>query len=224
MSSSTTPEADTQPATDRPHQAHDAKQGNDGPRWTEIVQAAAAVAGVVGLIWGLAVGIQTLNASIEDTRLDQRAWIGTTEYSVQIEVGKPLVAVVTLKNFGRTPAINLSGKAVFEPTSKGRTPSFNYAHDPTIQVPVMLPNADHMASHVVTRSIQDPQVIRPLNQPLFDQLMRGDIKLIAHGRIDYEDIFGGKHWTEWAAVFNTDNHTWSSLPVHNSIDTKAQPR
>ncbi len=72
-------------------------------------------------IWQTFNSTQALHDAENSTQLDERAWISVTEPPrLGVKVGTPIVAVLTLKNTGKTPALNMETQ-VFMTTLSGNT-------------------------------------------------------------------------------------------------------
>jgi hypothetical protein len=153
-------------------------------------------------------------------RLDQRAWLGVDyirPVPLRPEVGKPFQVIVRLKNTGKTPARNIIGTALAEPTANER-PSYDYAGRKQFRRGVIASNAGGDIPINLSRSPNTGEVV-PLTQETFDGLSRGDIKIFAHGKVDYEDIFGIPHWFTFCGKLNVpfDGH-FGACADHNDID------
>jgi hypothetical protein len=140
---------------------------------------------------------KALNASIEASRLDQRAWVGVMAISLSaFEAGKPLAHSVRISNSGKTFAKEMSAvifsMVVNQPPAtadhiqaeadklKLRPPS------DTLPVSVLPPGGE------VTFTQSSPDIV---TKEIFDRIHSGESKLYLMGEIFYEDVFGEKHFT-----------------------------
>jgi hypothetical protein len=65
-----------------------------------------------------------------------------------------------------------------------------------------------------------------LSQPIADKIFKGELAAVTYGRIDYEDVFGVKHWTTFFFFLRVFKATanmpeirgWGCAPVGNDMD------
>jgi hypothetical protein len=79
---------------------------------------------------------RSLDAAINQNRLDQRAWVGPIEMGINdppVHVGSKLVATVVLTNNGKTPALDVATLASIEFVDKGTVLNPHYKIDKTDQ-------------------------------------------------------------------------------------------
>jgi len=169
---------------------------------------------------------QSLDAAIEQNRLDQRAWIGIEDVKAPdaISAGPPIVFAVNIKNSGKTPALNLKmftiiGRAYppdelndldFQAADTGS----NYAHAPGTMMPGTF-------AHVLV------QTEHPMTETRVADIRSGKEVIYIWGTIRYEDIFQHQHATKFCVVgserlINTEKGTFtldfSECTRHNDAD------
>lgn len=145
--------------------------------------------------------------SVETTksimRIDQRAWIGL-DYIDAVpnnpEVGKTFGAKGAIKNTGKTPARNLVIYSIIEPVDAGKRPNFSYEGIPKIIGGFLPPNGRAFLPVNVLVDLTLPE--RPpaiFTQKQMDLFQGEKFGIYAHGRIEYEDIFGNPHWITYCS-------------------------
>jgi hypothetical protein len=156
-------------------------------------------------------GRDALNASIEASRLDQRAWVGVGEMRVvnNMVSGEQLHITVTMKNTGKTPALNLrvSGRLKFR--SRLSLPS-----DAAIsgeQETTLAPGVGDWVWNLRWSKLLTEGDIASLNS--------GRFELTVYGAVTYRDIFPGTPGREtgFCGVYSAENRpALSSCPIEAS--------
>jgi len=147
---------------------------------------------------------KALNASIEASRTDQRAWISVKEITVSksLIVGSPVQVSVTAINTGKTPALNMVvsdfGMGPIE-TDRRRDLIIHYsAHE------VIAPNNTNT---VLATATYDDESIRGI--------LAGAIRIYVRGRLVYKDVFGLTHQTKFCAYYPNNGSPTSSTYFFN---------
>jgi hypothetical protein len=146
-----------------------------------------------------------LQATIDNFRQDQRAWVAPLVPISKVENGKAFFNV-PFKNTGRTPAVE---------TQAGLKVTNNLNRIPTTD-----PEPDKGSG----KGLIPPDGVENTSN-INDPLDEAHTKLVIHGThvyvfgtIRYKDIFGQKHWTQFCY------ETWGTMlaaipcPVHNTTD------
>lgn len=167
-----------------------------------------------------------LDASIDASRTDQRAWLGVASpiLPTEPEAGKPFRLTVTIKNVGRTPALDISFKSCagfFFPLQTGiNPPACKWREIPTRKVPTTteFPGMSHEDLEVATPevSIAEAAAYRAHQSRVF-----------ARCRFDYKDVFRRPHFTEicYYHQFGTDPAKyWSSCNAEVEYDQNYEAR
>jgi hypothetical protein len=146
-------------------------------------------------------------------RREQRAWIKIDNPSVNMRLGDPVEETLVVTNIGKTAAVAVTGNFAFEYLQKGELPTFDYRRRgrtygematgflfPNVPAPSEIayygPHAPGEGASVVRVS---PGMIATVNT--------GEMYLVIHGKIKYDDIFGVHHWITFCAP------TTSKIPV-----------
>jgi len=165
--------------------------------WTVVVGAftvilAFATVGSDYVLW------KTDHTLKEVMQIDQRAWIGI-ESIMPIplipEKGKTFAASVKMRNTGKTPARNIRQIGSLDPI-KG-DPVATYNGTPKL-AGNLSPNAEGAIPFTPLKDGTGQPLL--LNEDVMKRLQNGDFKIVVHGRIDYEDVFGDPHWTTYCAT------------------------
>ena len=75
------------------------------------------------------------------------------------------------------------------------------------------------------RAILNPMINKstgatgPMTQEVLKQLTNSTIRLVTHGRVDYEDVFGDQHWFTFCMNLGfPQNPNFGIWPEHNDSD------
>ncbi len=144
---------------------------------------------------------KAVDATVEQSRLDQRAWVGPKfTASIRIVAGEVGVSEVIITNTGRTPALNVWVKATNTVQGIDETPTFNYPERPTAR-PKFGAISPGDGQKIVVQSVG------PVSADLVDQLRNKQRIFRYYGLIHYEDIFGGTHETKFCYSLREDMST-----------------
>jgi hypothetical protein len=195
-------------------------------KWFEIgsivINFTLAVIGAIALCiyhGQLSVMQGTLTEMRDDSRLDQRAWVGVSGLQAipdTIQNGKPLMFVLKLTNTGKTPARNLVGSVVVDPAKREGKPSFKYT-DTVERRGLLMPNGNSFTTAIVeprgTHAIDMP----PMSAVIVDAVTNGNLILYIHGRSFYSDIFDQHHWITYcyAVMKGKGPIQFEACPNHN---------
>lgn len=134
-----------------------------------------------------------LDASIEASRNDQRAWFGIKEITLAnpLAPGKPVQISIMGLNTGRTPALDLYATEVrVGPSETDRSRDF-VIHMPDREV--VAPNNTDVFYATVTYSDDSIRAI-----------MAETIRIYVRGELKYRDVFGRSHTTMFCAYYPTN--------------------
>lgn len=159
-----------------------------------------------------------LKTTIENARLDQRAWVTVesivTHPSVP-QVGETYRISVNFRNSGKTPAKDVFANTVVDPVTMPGDPNFSYQGDPTARVGIIAPNGANFATLYPVRS-RSTGVERPLIIELLALLQKEEQRLYVHGRVAYADIFRECHWMTFCFyLLAPDLSSFAVCPDHN---------
>ncbi|NIM67826.1 MAG: hypothetical protein GTO55_06745 [Armatimonadetes bacterium] len=152
---------------------------------------------------------RTLCQTIRMSRTDQRAWVGQTDPDGKIDPRAPLNCTITIKNFGRTPALNVKQEVHlrFQPANNPFVPDAPEAKQPGSNC-VLQPDQE-VKAYVTYRKPTEEEV---------DNIKSGKITVYFFGEIAYEDIFEKQHLTTFAYYANPSMKGWSALHTYNYAD------
>lgn len=111
-------------------------------------------------------------------------WIETSEMK-DVGANKTPYAHIGIKNYGQTPAQILGHKSWL-----------GLYHYPNIGE-IQYPDAGTVNPHPLGPSRENaifPKMARALTQQEYDALKEGRAVFLIYGRVEYEDIFGDRHW------------------------------
>ena len=152
---------------------------------------------------------ESLDATIEQNRLDQRAWLGVEAIDGVPQVSHPFNITIYFKNTGKTPAVDSSFLVQQEPVKKGQLPTFVYRKQ-AVSSGITEPQATYHS--VLTASPSD------LTQTDVDALKSGSITIYVFGKITYNDVFGRGHRLTFCSYLRTDLTSYDLCHEYNDID------
>jgi hypothetical protein len=200
------PTARSQLTQRQPQQPTPAEKETNGQReyrseidwWARIsnvlIAAGTLILAVIGIcgVWSALETLRAIRRQAETMdrtlRLDQRAWMGV----VGIQITSPLspdsdfVVEVKTKNTGKTPALKVESFNRIQALapSDGVNRDFGRCDGNG----TVMPDSENVVSIGNGRPVP--------SQIFFD--VKDEARIIyLHGRIQYEDIFGDSHWTDW---------------------------
>lgn len=157
---------------------------------------AGAMEGVLGQ------SADSFNATVAQFRLEQRAWIGITDFHVvgNIEAGKPIKALAVLVNSGHTVARDVKVNIIVH-TNVGPLDISAYAKNP---------DEKPAAPFGLNRGIFNLFPNQPMNLPgetgspnaeAVNAIRVGIRMLYAFGEVTYTDVFDVPHVTKFCGVY-----------------------
>jgi hypothetical protein len=156
---------------------------------------------------------KSLEATIEMSRNDQRAWVGITSISgpKAIKEESPFNINAIWGNFGKSPAFKVTCATGLRVQARRDTIEPVYEKDTNA-----LPSSAILWPSLTMSAAPD----RPL---YFDKQRTDDIRsgrqiIRAYGYATYEDAFGRHHRTEFACSYTPDDGGWRVLDTHNTAD------
>ena len=187
---------------------------NQITRWTTGFAGLAAFAGFASIFilwWTL---VETMN----NGRLDQRAWVGPSKFHVPKMVPDTDISFcVEITNSGKTPATRFKGVITGKLQSRGPVLTPDYAWD-AITTPIDATSTLYPGVPLCLKT--HPM---KLSQSVVEFLQRGDGAYYVYGMVDYDDVFGASHCTMFCAVLKSDLIGFDACPTYNDItDTKCE--
>jgi hypothetical protein len=154
-----------------------------------------------------------LDASINASRTDQRAWVGPIRFVLQdMQAPNPIKATATIVNSGKTPALHVKVRYIIH-ASDGEIDIADYAKHPTETLVSgtpfsMFPNTP-IELNADTGST-DELGIRSVNN--------GRKFLYMFGEIEYGDIFGREHQTRFCARYYWTTKQFAACGSYDHAD------
>ncbi len=158
---------------------------------------------------------KALNATIEESRLDQRAWVVATDMTpANIAANRNPRFVIGVRNTGKTPALRVTRRIAAHIYRKGEpfVPLYHDEPPPAVEPMIMLPPG---GQHFELRTGDLP----PLTQGTIDALQKGEYVLKVYGWVRYEDVFKRRHLTTFCVALVPVNLTLGeSCESYNQAD------
>lgn len=166
-----------------------------------------------------------LDATIGNSRREQRAWINITFGEVTWNEGDPIYVPITTTNVGKTPAKNYFLHAVVRLVPNNLEAeevlsSFPYQGIPHFQsfVGMMPPGGTHTGT---ATSYDQNSNARILSKEELSEMDTGRAFIVVYAEVRYTDIFGVDHWTR-SCVYTKDPSVHavyaSKCPLYDDID------
>lgn len=176
--------------------------------------------GVAGAVTQLKAAADNAKASIEATkeamRLDQRAWLGASDYTYSIAESGPIDSSASVTNTGKTPALNILCKTSGTTKVKGyvlRDSDIVYPSEmPIVKEGTLFPNQHFPLKANATAMNSEKQKI------WFDNVQSGDWIQYFFGEVRYKDAFGRDHWTHFCTQFVPGTKSGTPCPIYNETD------
>jgi hypothetical protein len=147
----------------------------------------------------------SLDASIEASRLDQRAWVGPkmvvsglkpfdSNPVPNLVIGQKILLGVILINSGKTPALHFTGWTDIGilPTTANFSPKYRPEREAWKRqrgVVAMMPGG--------TLAMMAPESDEIVSQAMIDNLKAERMTLYLFGSYTYSDVFGKEHFTKF---------------------------
>lgn len=149
---------------------------------------------------------KALNATIQQFRLEQRAWIVVKGIFGQPKLGQPWNIQVWFTNVGKTPAPTYRLFCMTKP-----------AKDESALVFTKLPlgTANLMSPEELWGCTLHPLSTPKVTQEALDELTSKRETLFVYGSVVYTDIFGGSHWLKFCRSMSPDGSEWSPCKTNN---------
>lgn len=154
--------------------------------------------------------VRTLDATIRQFQLDQRAWLGVSEVNGEAIVGQPANFRATIKNSGKTPALHVFVTSILQWVPKGKNPDFSRGGTPSPKV-IIQPNGIMYNDKTATQGM-------PLRQEFYSALEAGEGRIYIFGVIHYDDIWGYKHWTKYCVSLDFPTKSFPACDSFNDVD------
>jgi hypothetical protein len=154
-------------------------------------------------------------------RIEQRAWIKIEHVATHFEENRPLIADLTIKNIGKTPAKRVDANFVIKIVKRDDAPDLKLVGSIFVAFSGLL-NPDGVIPVPVTRldkeNLLDPLV---LTKDEFVKFKSREAYIVVFGRLTYFDVYGTSHWIDFCAwPHNNRPGTYSSKECmdYNNVD------
>jgi hypothetical protein len=155
---------------------------------------------------------QAFHASVDQTHLDERAWVGVTLAGIvpssKINAGDEFIVQIVVKNTGKTPSVETRP----------------YIHWNILgpNDPLVAPGPKPTQSSINTFFPNSPFALNTAKMRFGDaqipKLVAGTDVFRVWGEVEYEDIFQGKHWTHFCFYLATDLTNLIACHMYNETD------
>ncbi|HKV92989.1 MAG TPA: hypothetical protein VJW20_10610 [Candidatus Angelobacter sp.] len=156
---------------------------------------------------------KSFNATVEQFRLDQRAWLGPNIIALvnpPIEANKEIQIGVNYTNSGKTPALDVGGFTGRTFVVSSARLDFSKFHPKEKMLKnTMFPGS---SGHFLA-------TINGLPKPVFDDLIAGNSRIYVYGMISYRDIFKREHWTHFCSWYSPEAKGFMSCDTFNEVDS-----
>jgi hypothetical protein len=156
---------------------------------------------------------KALQVSIDNSRLDERAWIGIGDAAVTISATEPFKVTMTTKNVGKTPATDMISQIGVADKPKGEEltlADIKYSGEPS-QAGTLFPSA----AGVIGKNL-DSVVIGQEND--VTSWKNGDKIIYVFAATTYNDIFNKSHWTHACVIVQKDLKSSHTCNIYNDSD------
>lgn len=153
---------------------------------------------------------QAVHSQTELSRTDQRAWVGHVSTKMKyMELGEQACFLVTIKNFGHTPAKMVRVQVSAKPRAYADVWAYSEPDIPVESVVVMQPT-EKQEVPVYTK--------QRMNSARLEDIAAARVLIDIIGRIDYLDIFGASHWTTFHGVYERNSGAVVAAMEGNDCD------
>ncbi|HSZ07824.1 MAG TPA: hypothetical protein VK794_04770 [Steroidobacteraceae bacterium] len=165
----------------------------------------------------------SIEGQLAEMQLDQRAWLGGSNYKFEITESKLEISVM-VSNTGKTPAMVVIAQIQAIPKSKGSPISkadIVYPKDSEHNQGTIFPN---QSFPVYVRNTEPIDLAK--QKALFEQIKTGDSVEYFFGYVEYWDISGkDHHWTHFCGQYVPSTNSGTPCPIYNDTDDdKRDPR
>ncbi len=164
-----------------------------------------------------------LDTSIENARLDQRAWVTVEGFkATTFGVGQQFLVPRVFKNNGRTPAVHVRVRTALLPVKPNTPEDWSVVYKAPPKTTEVLGPQEELDS-TMTGTKDSPQ---GLSDTGFQDIKEGRTIVFDYGVLVYCDVFGHQHWTKFCNHFLPASQEWGICDegTSNAVgdDTKAQ--
>jgi hypothetical protein len=191
------------------------------PGWKSVAEFTALAVGIADAVIYYC-QLQTMRQALA---VDQRAWVGAKSFVIMnqpLEANKPIQIGLDYWNFGKTPALDVSGYV--QPnfvTSESKLDFSKWGEPLEAQRSVMFPGS---SNHLLITVPQDLPGYPPVSgsqgipEPVFSELANGKSFIYIYGNLGYEDVFGVHHWTHFCLRYSFPSNGFVYCDTFNNVD------
>lgn len=157
----------------------------------------------------------SIGATQQQIRLDERAWVGAANLSIVLDPSKPVRTEVRVAVLGKSPAINL----VTEMGLKTLPTSQVLKRSDLVLDKIAVKNGTVFPTETFPVRKYGPNPVTPLERKVIQTIINKEATLYFFGRITYRDIFNHPHWTHFCfAITSGDVNEAHPCAIYNDSD------
>lgn len=149
-------------------------------------------------------------------QLDQRAWLGASNYTYTITESEPIHSIAAVLNTGKTPAIGILCRITGATKLKGSPLT-----DSDIVYPADLPvmkQGTIFPNQYFPMTAGGPKMDPEKQKIWFTNIQSGDWIQYFFGEIRYGDVFGYAHWTHFCTQYVPETKSGTPCTIYNDTD------
>jgi hypothetical protein len=197
-------------------EAHDA-----GDQTDRIIAADQRLASAMESSVGQATN--SFNATVDQFRLEQRAWLGASNYTYTITESKPIHSVAMALNTGKTPAMEILCRITGTTKPKSELLAASDIIYPA-NLPIMKQGAI-FPNQFFPMTAGGPKWDPGKQKIWFKNVSSGEWIQCFFGDIRYTDVFGNGHWTHFCTQYVPETKSGTPCPIYNDAgDDKKQSK
>lgn len=173
--------------------AREKENQNRSFRWVKIGTQASIVLSAFSVITSV-LALVILNNQLHTMRIEQRAWIKISHELQPVAENKPLIAEITIKNIGKTPAKRIEGNYRVQKVRKDASPDMVSGNNFNNFIGIL--NQDTPSTSHVPMLRENTDILNPaiLTKSDVAEIESGDVYIAVFGRLTYFDVYGTSHW------------------------------
>jgi len=164
---------------------------------------------------------KSIDATLKQFHSEQRAWLSIELGTMHWAENEPIQVPMTLTNTGKTPAKRMTGHALVEKLLLGQVPHFGQASI-YMRTGIIVPNAPisswgfKSGKPIAEQRVTDKQELLIMSKTDLADVVAGRAFAVAHGEIDYSDVFGVPHWTRFC-IYNAASTALTSFTMQKAV-------
>jgi len=190
--------------------------------WLKRGTIFAIIFAVVGLITTTA-SLYILHNQLKSDRIERRAWVNVELKEIQFTENKPLMAQLSIKNTGKTPAKHMSSKFMVQNIKKDMSPRLEF-EGTLFNLTAGILNPEVTVTSAVPMLRDNGTILKPplLTKAEVAAIQTGETYVVVLGRIEYSDIYEIAHWHNvcfwYVSPGINRNYPTRKCVEHNDID------